>query len=459
MPFQAKPPAQRPLVETLAIAAIGLTLPCVVFFSRHFVKLRLGPVYALEIVALIWAIAMLARGKSAVLGFLKSAFRESGAVPKLALLFFAVGFARLACDFPFAWHGTPPLRQVLQHGLVFVYPLTWILIGIWTARQSFEILPFAVAAMVAASIPSYIFFSYSDLATDPLMTGLGANYAIGPLAVVLAAYFFSTVFTQQRISAAKYFAAGTLAAAAAFFPYWKMLHTHLQRSSLVLLFMMIFATPWLVHKERRVKALSVSLLLTAFFALGAFVSLGSNVGSRAYESLRHYDDHFQPEKDEPGKEIAGFRFKSRAFWWKTAFEDWKTAPVFGVGLLPNVPSKILPGVANDGRFEGYSDLVSLGGKPVAGPHNSYLGILARFGIVGMAAFLALTFAIVRATAKFARETDFERGRPLNKLADLLTVLVPVNGMLYAFMGIGFESPHNSVLLWFFAGALLRRSCK
>lgn len=455
MPSQAKTLYWRPNAATLALAAIALTLPCVVFFSRHFVKLRLGPFYALEVVALLWAVALITRGKSEVLGFLKTALRERGAIPKLALFFFAIGMARLVLDLPFSRDVALSMALVLQHCLVFVYPLTWILIGLWTASQRAQMLPCAAAAMVAVSIPSYLFFSYSDLATDPLMTGLGANYAIGPLAAALAAWLFAT----RKISTAYRFAGGTLAAIAAFFPYWRMLHTHIQRSSFVLLFVMIFATPWLVLKGRRLKALSVSSLLVALFAAGTFVSLGSNVSDRAFESLRHYDDHYQPEKDEPGKEIAGFRFKSRAFWWKTAVEDWKTAPVFGVGLLKNVPSMILPGVTNDGNFKHYSDLASLGGKPIAGPHNSYLGILARFGLVGLAAFLALAFAATRAIAKFARETDFDRERPLESLLELLTVLIPVNGMLYAFMGIGFESPHNSVLLWFFAGVLLKKSYK
>ncbi len=438
-------------LEFAVFVALNLTVTCLVLFSRHFVKLRLGPLYVLEILAMFWALATLTRSRE-FFSFIAGGLRGKSAPLLLASAIFFYGAARLALDLTVGWRGDPSLERVLQHSLTFVYPFVWMSIGAWCALRFPERFYLIGVCAILASIPSFLFFSYSNLRDDPLAAGIGANYSVGPLAVLAAVYFF----VSKDIPAKQRIPLGVILAACAFFPFWKMLHSQVQRTSLVLLLFMTALAPWIVAAEKKVRAFATTVGLLAFLVAGAAVSLAliNHAGGGEYGAL----DSFRHDDDRPNSalgESGAFQFRSRTIWWSSAFDQWKMSPIFGVGTLAEVPSEILPGVKNDGRFEGRADLASLGGKPIMGPHNSYLGVLARFGAAGFLLFLGLAACIVVRFASVVRRANpVAASDSLQALGWLVTLIVPMNGLLYALVGVGFESPYNSVLLWFFSGALL-----
>ncbi|MBI3543211.1 MAG: hypothetical protein HY075_08065, partial [Deltaproteobacteria bacterium] len=119
---------------------------------------------------------------------------------------------------------------------------------------------------------------------------------------------------------------------------------------------------------------------------------------------------------------------------------------------PEVPSSIRPGVKNDGNFDVSADVhfARYNGKPVSGPHNSYLTVLARMGLLGAAAFAAFLAALGAAIWRRARAGRIG-------LAELLAITLCFDGLFYALFNTGFESGYNCYLLWLAAGMCLERA--
>ena len=135
-----------------------------------------------------------------------------------------------------------------------------------------------------------------------------------------------------------------------------------------------------------------------------------------------------------------FQFRARGFMWRRAIKDWRQNPLFGIRFIPEVPSYIRSWRANTGGFPWPND------PPTSGPHNSYLSVLARMGIIGFVFLTMIAFVWLRTVFRLCREGSMD-------LIDLFFIFVPLNGAVFAFFNVGFESPHNCVLMWLFLGFL------
>ena len=168
--------------------------------------------------------------------------------------------------------------------------------------------------------------------------------------------------------------------------------------------------------------------------------LRSAIISLGLKSLQHGED--LPDWQNPKH----FQFRTRKFMWQMAFADWQHNRLFGIGFIPEVPSYVRPGFINKGGFVDYGD------PPVSGPHNSYLSVLARMGLVGLALLMVLAWQ------SFLKVRSITHGGAVG-FADLFLIFVPLDGAVHAMFNVGFESPHKCMIMWLFMGFLFARGTK
>lgn len=118
--------------------------------------------------------------------------------------------------------------------------------------------------------------------------------------------------------------------------------------------------------------------------------------------------------------------------YKTAFELFKTAPVFGVGVnqYPDAVNRVLP-----------ASVSGVSAVPFA--HSSYLGILAEQGIIGFFALMAVTLAAVRMVRTLGQLAR-------SRIDVLLTTALVVAGVGYLIMAVTLDmlpyAPSNAFLM-------------
>ena len=156
---------------------------------------------------------------------------------------------------------------------------------------------------------------------------------------------------------------------------------------------------------------------------------------RNLKVMRHGED----TPGDPKSRIIEFRV--RRYMWNSAFSQWLRSPIIGIGFLPEVPSDIQPGAPNVGGYQ------AVGTPPVSGPHNSYLSILTRMGVIGFILFGWLMAALLRRAWALI-------GQHPQTIPDLLLIVIPLNGLIHAAVNVGLESPHHCMLLWLVAGMLV-----
>lgn len=419
------------------VAVIGVTIG-----ARTFAKLHLGPVFILEVLFLIWTLSVLLSDG------------PRGALKKIAvrpLLLYIPFFVYSVCIFfsgLHSWSGEPPLRRIIQHALLFIYPLLWIPVGAWAARsQSPNERRGLMLSLVIANMVSYLFFIYSDFEANQGVEFLYSNLAIGPLAGAMSVILYE----RKRVFAAFFVYLVSI------LPFMIMIQGRMQRSAFALLLFSFILAPVIVSSGRKfLRALGLSAFAIGLSLALLWLSLFQSSLKRpdqkpplslAIDSLRHNDDYPAPSEaqQQPASGVS-FTFASRRFWWRTALSDWSKNPLLGTGFVPEVPSQINPGVPNDGHFEKYPAYKILGNTAISGPHNSYLSVLARTGVVGTLLFSVFLISVLFGVARFVVSAN-----QFDVISRVCAILVVLNGLLYAVVGIGFESPHNSVLLWFFSG--------
>jgi O-antigen ligase len=85
--------------------------------------------------------------------------------------------------------------------------------------------------------------------------------------------------------------------------------------------------------------------------------------------------------------------------WTVALRMWEDHPIAGVGFM-NFPTVSRDYILQPGQLS--SEFIINDPKET---HNAYLGLLAENGVIGLALFLALTIALIRATWQAARRLD------------------------------------------------------
>jgi O-antigen ligase len=409
-------------VRELALILLAATAAAVTYFYGDFVKLRAGPLYALELAWLAWFAAAALAGRSWPIG-------RRGGWWKLwpAALFFAWGLALLGADLAFRRDQISDARTAMrfvQHALIFVYPLLWMVAGFWLAKASRRWASIAAYATLAAAAAPHLWGRWT------------INHSVGPL---LAVALVAAMMARRWLVAAAL-------AALTFVPFWKMWADHyIQRTTLLLLLFMLVAAPWILRRKGRRSFLQAAGAMAAALAVlvaGALVISATRAAVPAQQlvaGLQHGDDSPNHPDDFP---IQG---RMRRVWWKDTFEFWRTSPITGVGFIPEIPR-----LAEENTPNTWENVLAhpriRSTAPIAGPHNSYLNILARMGLVGFTLFTLLTAVWLRHAWQFAR-------RPGLGLADALILLIPVNGAIHALVNVGLEAPQNCMVMWLFAGVV------
>lgn len=140
-----------------------------------------------------------------------------------------------------------------------------------------------------------------------------------------------------------------------------------------------------------------------------------------------------------------FRFLS----WEKVVEKFQEYYLLGYG----VGSPVMYVIANtfyDTINLDYFDVRDLGGN--AQPHNSYLNILTRFGIVIFPLFL---YALWKPFERFLVLKKMRKTRNINYNGLLLLAGLLVLMYVFAFFNVVLESPHHSFPFWLAVGAVLK----
>lgn len=440
----------------------------IAFSSRDFAKYQIGFLYVSEAVFLAWLVLALVATPQAPL----SAYLTR-AMPLVGLLVWGVVW--LIRDILHVLSSGDPIQymRIAQHSLLYIYPIMWVTVGMWCYDQFPKTIRFLVVTTLVTTWPNFV--------------GRGvSNLSLGPLMAIPWAYFISHEALTPRIQpySKSFWIKGFVLTFLACAPFWHMWLTSLQRTSFLSFLLMLVVIPWIMRKPSDSllsTCKSTALLLMIYLGGQAVALAGFMAWNRAKQpsppQITMAADSAQPIiEDTPAQPIrqktstpsplskyashpmimaiqhgedrptAGrpqqFQMRMRRFMWKTAIEDWRKSPWLGIGSIPEVPSYIQPGVANTTR-------AMHGLPPIAGPHNSYLTVLARMGPIGLL-LLGGFFAYV-----------IVRVGPLTKapvtLTDLFLICVPMNGAVYALFNSGFESPQNCLVMWLFMGIAIAKS--
>jgi len=122
----------------------------------------------------------------------------------------------------------------------------------------------------------------------------------------------------------------------------------------------------------------------------------------------------------------------RAAYWINVVNLWRSAPIIGVGFSHDFygeePFHVYP-------FEHYD------------PHNSYLALLARTGVLGLSIVLLTAFVFCRMMMRVLRHARSDQGIFLASC--LLGCFVTVG--TFASFNVTLESPYHAIFFWLIAG--------
>ena len=90
------------------------------------------------------------------------------------------------------------------------------------------------------------------------------------------------------------------------------------------------------------------------------------------------------------------------------------------------------------------------GEDWVDPHNSYLSILFRTGVIGLIIFFIIIFRFFKLSIKFIKECDNERIRIY--VASLLTIIIVILGI--SFFDVVLERPFFGIFLWINMGLVI-----
>ncbi len=476
---------QKPTqIETVSILILGTATALLTWFHKSFTRLYLGPIFVME-----WAL-LIAVG----LCFLKVPFsqikdrtRDTLRALWPACLFFVLGAFRLLLDLPSINDFESKLARpfAIQYSLIWVYPLLWAGVGYFFHRHDNKAGRIWIVMIVLAQvIPGLWDERYHSV-------------ALGPIFLTVAWLYGAAHLDSSQRSRVLPWVVMFILTVAAVIPMWRMWYVNrASRTAFVIGICLLSALPILFSIFNRHFKLWVSLFISLLIAT---VWVGGTLSYRPFSAITHslsahfetktnavlnastdpsvsntnnpapvvtaksvkpalkekFLDVMQHSEDKPVSEdeSVGLQGRTRKVMWKMSLMQWRLQPVMGVGFTRFVPLIRGPGIINDVARAGHLDQY----RPVNGTHNSYLTILARMGIVGMVSFAVLFVFLIRESFRaIARPLDFSKLERLT-LDDFFSPLLVsglLGGAIYAAFNVGFESPQNGLLFWFFAGILV-----
>lgn len=126
--------------------------------------------------------------------------------------------------------------------------------------------------------------------------------------------------------------------------------------------------------------------------------------------------------------------------WASAMQEWKQKPLLGVGFGEPIVKSVSFGY------------LFIDGKRISGPHNSFITLLYRLGVVGVLAFLSiwLTPLLLTLFSAVFRNGDAEV---------LASATAGICMAFFCAFNICLESPQGGVPFWLFLGLLWVSSIK
>jgi len=204
-----------------------------------------------------------------------------------------------------------------------------------------------------------------------------------------------------------------------------------------LIMILFFVKPQIAKQWVYLLFIAVILLLLGSFA---GVEFEGRLGQKMSPDflLNHFMTIFGIETQ--GLEGAAKGVGQRFNWWLDLYETWSenlTSMLFGLGFgFPLIDFDIAHGIA------------------VREPHNSYISVLARSGLVGFSLWLWLHFSLLKAwfySYSISKKVQWKKGELLLIVLFAYFVLV----WCLALAEDGFEKPYNTVPYYFFWGVVVR----
>lgn len=351
------------------------------------------------------------------------------------------------CRFFWSWfEGGGFTAQARLRDFALVYQSLWVVWGYCLAKTNWKLLviliPFGSLLASALYIADEVFQSFFGTRT----MALGGVAGSEPVAQLMSWFFLFP--SSGLVWCFASLASGTL-----------MIGQGLVYLKKTLIFgVLVIHIPLMIAGSKSLRSVVRYLVATTFgmiavvglFSLGNVVQLGiheghTSVGQFFGSSLRaeswkyrifHGEDIDALEGvrplDQAPQMIGGEYAAWRGYLWEQTIDAWKTRPWFGFGFGTPVVRSVL-----------YGDVITAEGRRISGPHNSYLSLLFRLGVVGlMPLLLLLVAALTRIKGLYGDS--------------VLAFQFSLTGAAawYALFNVGLENPFNGNWFWIGLGGIL-----
>ena len=148
--------------------------------------------------------------------------------------------------------------------------------------------------------------------------------------------------------------------------------------------------------------------------------------------------HGELDREESDNSTGSSYMAWRFFLWRNAIHGFLEHPFLGNGFGPKVVT-----AQQDGM------LPITDGKWISGPHNSFLTVAFRGGVIGIASLLLLTFIPILVFFKKMVLRSYLHPQSYLALAALFTQIFA------AFFNVTLENPQHGTVFWVLLGAFIR----
>lgn len=383
-------------------------------FNRDFALLRLGPIYITELCLAIMGITTLVEVAQRRVKILPTE-RTARFVTIVALGYLVLGTIRLAPDLV----GAANLATIRNFALVY-YASFCVLT--WTALQKADIdrmieitlTSIVILSTITNTVTLVLFYLREGMTDDPNLKVIPGQAAVFAL--------LSVVILVSLIRFRAFAGVPLLLEIAIAFLIVNLLFVYLSghRSAFISVGAGI-AVLALSKEKRKISRTKGFLGLAVFVVLlvvaWKFVAPSVGVLAEKYQTI------FTPTEEANAAWRLEFWIAMVGLWW--------SAPIIGVGFAYDFVN-----VEPWGLVEEHYD-----------PHNSYLAILARMGVVGMVLTIVFLVAASIMFTRMMRSATSPRKRML--AGCLFSSFVAI--ALFATANVTLESPYHAIFLWIFAG--------